>query len=101
MSSRSPMRRGSDWSSSNPEAACARSFLPAGALFALRHRETLINQLLPGPAEDGLFRLLVRWRPDGNARREQPNAEGADGWTALVGPGRALTRVGPRAVIWR
>ena len=35
-------------------------FLPTGALFALRHREILINQLLPGPAEDGLFRLLVR-----------------------------------------
>jgi hypothetical protein len=35
--------------------------LPSGALFALRHQETMINQLLPGPGEDGLFRLLVRW----------------------------------------
>ena len=34
-------------------------FLPTGALFALRHRQTLINQVLPGPAEDGLFRLLM------------------------------------------
>ncbi|WP_415910844.1 GH36-type glycosyl hydrolase domain-containing protein [Oleiharenicola sp. Vm1] len=36
--------------------------LPSGTLFALRHRETLLNQLLPGPAEEGLFRLLVRWQ---------------------------------------
>lgn len=36
--------------------------LPSGTLFALRHRETLLNQLLPGPAEEGLFRLLVRWK---------------------------------------
>ena len=37
-------------------------FLPSGALFALRHNETLLNQLLPGPAEDGLFRLFLRAR---------------------------------------
>ena len=35
-------------------------FLPNGALFALLHGETLINQMLPGPAERGLDRLLVR-----------------------------------------
>ncbi|MFO1447390.1 MAG: hypothetical protein U1F61_04350 [Opitutaceae bacterium] len=51
--------------------------LPSGALFALRHRETLINQVLPGPAEDGLFRLLVR-RYDATG---QPA-----GWAPLVGP---------------
>jgi len=37
-------------------------FLPNGALFALRHGSTLINQLLPGPAEDGLLRLFLRIR---------------------------------------
>ena len=25
--------------------------LPSGALYAFRHRETMLNQLLPGPAE--------------------------------------------------
>jgi cellobiose phosphorylase len=75
-------------------------FLSSGALFALRHRETLINQLLPGPAEDGLFRLLVRWRAGWKAERGEHEAESADGWAALVGPGLAFTRVGPRAVAW-
>lgn len=51
--------------------------LPSGALYALRHRDTLLNQLLPGPAEEGLFRLLVRWRDAGG----QPV-----GWAPLVGP---------------
>lgn len=49
--------------------------LPSGALFALRHGPTLLNQLLPGPVEDGLFRLILRWS-DG-ARR---------GWGPLAGP---------------
>ncbi len=48
----------------------------SGALFAIRHGSTLINQVLPGPAEDGLFRLLLRWRTEG----------GATGWAPLVGP---------------
>lgn len=34
--------------------------LRTGALFALRHGPTLLNQVLPDPAEDGLFRLLLR-----------------------------------------
>ena len=51
--------------------------LPSGALYALRHRDTLLNQLLPGPAEEGLFRLLVRWRDSDG----QPV-----GWAPLVGP---------------
>jgi CRISPR-associated protein Csx3 len=70
-------------------------FLPSGALFALRHRQTLINQLLPGPAEDGLFRLLVRWWASGKGERRA-----ADGWLAVAGPGLAFGRVGPRAVTW-
>ena len=72
-------------------------FLPTGALFSLRHRQTLINQLLPGPAEDGLFRLLVRWR---NAERGAQRTEDGAGWAALVGPGLPFARVGPRAVTW-
>jgi 1,2-beta-oligoglucan phosphorylase len=69
-------------------------FLPTGALFALRHRQTLINQLLPGPAEDGLFRLLVRWRASGTAERR------ANGWASLAGPGLPFERVGPHGVAW-
>ena len=65
-------------------------FLPSGALFALRHRETMINQLLPGPAEDGLFRLLVRWL-DGSSSPV--------GWASLVGPGLAFGSNG-RIATW-
>ncbi len=70
-------------------------FLPTGALFALRHHQTLINQLLPGPAEDGLFRLLARWWTSGKEEGRPP-----DGWAAIVGPGLTFGRVGPRAVTW-
>ena len=55
--------------------------LPSGALFALRHQGTLINQFLPGPAEDGLFRLLLRWR----------TPAGQSGWAPLVGPSVPFT----------
>jgi CRISPR-associated protein Csx3 len=66
-------------------------FLPSGAVFALRHERTLINQLLPCPAEDGLFRLLLRGRSrDGEEARV----------TRLVGAGLAFGRVGPGAVGW-
>ncbi|MBI1736946.1 MAG: cellobiose phosphorylase, partial [Candidatus Rokubacteria bacterium] len=65
-------------------------FLPTGALFALRHDSTLINQVLPGPAEDGLCRLIVRWSA----------ADGDGGWAPLVGPGLAFARSGPLAVTW-
>ena len=54
----------------------AVELLPTGAVFALRHGPTLINQLLPGPAENGLFRLLLRWR---NAQTN------SSGWASLVG----------------
>jgi 1,2-beta-oligoglucan phosphorylase len=43
-------------------AGLRAQFHPGGALHALRHGRLLLNQLLPGPAEDGLFRLLLRWR---------------------------------------
>ena len=75
-------------------------FLPTGALFALRHREILINQLLPGPAEDGLFRLLVRWHVGHRPKREGQLGEGAGGSVTVVGPGHAFGRIGARAVAW-
>jgi CRISPR-associated protein Csx3 len=76
-------------------------FLPTGALYALRHGQTLINQVLPGPAEDGLFRLLVRWRAGRSADAAAPPAAGGgDGWAPLVGPGLAFARLGSRAVAW-
>src|SRR5688572_8376728 len=52
--------------------------LPSGAFFALRCGDTLINQVLPGPADNGLFRLIVRWRDDRG---------GIAGWAPLVGAG--------------
>ena len=65
---------------------------PGGGVFALRHGPTLLNQLLPGPAEEGLFRLLIRWR-------EQEGT--AAGWAPLAGPGLAFEQLGPAAVCWR
>ncbi|HEY5553079.1 MAG TPA: hypothetical protein VIK52_14395 [Opitutaceae bacterium] len=64
--------------------------LPSGALHAIRHRGTLINQLLPGPAEDGLFRLLLRWSA----------ADCRAGWVPLVGPSNPFTRAGPATAAW-
>ena len=63
--------------------------LPTGAVFALRHGPTLLSQLLPGPAEDGLFRLLLRW---------QGTAGG--GWRPLVGPGLEFAHNGKDAATW-
>ena len=64
--------------------------LPSGAVFALRHGPTLLNQMLPGPAEDGLFRLLLRWQ----------GAAGAAGWRSLTGPGLAFAHNGVDAAAW-
>ena len=63
--------------------------LPTGAVFALRHGPTLLNQLLPGPAEDSLFRLLLRWQ----------GAAGG-GWRALVGAGLEFAHNGKDAATW-
>jgi len=64
--------------------------LPCGTLFALRHRETLLNQVLPGPAEEGLFRLLVRWK----------DAAGkVAGWAPLVG--REVDFAADGGPVWR
>ena len=75
-------------------------FLPTGVLFALRHRQTLINQLLPGPAEDGLFRLLVRWQADRTGQSDAARPSPPGGWLPIVGPGLAFGRAGERAVSW-
>ena len=64
--------------------------LPSGAVFALRHGSTLLNQMLPGPAENGLFRLLLRWQ----------GAAGLAGWCPLVGPGLAFAHNGADSAIW-
>lgn len=64
--------------------------LPTGAVFAIRHGSTLLNQFLPGPAEEGLLRLWLRWEEDGAWH-------GAD----LIGPDAAFGRRGANSVIWR
>ena len=61
-----------------------------GSLFALRHERTLINQVLPIPAEDGIFRLLVR--------RHSPS--GAIEWARCVGHGIAHARTGDLSAEW-
>jgi CRISPR-associated protein Csx3 len=75
-------------------------FLPTGVPFALRQRTTLINQLLPGPAEDGWFRLLVRWQADQPGQGDAPRLAPARGWLPIAGPGLAFGRAGTRAVGW-
>lgn len=65
--------------------------LPTGAVFALRHGPTLLNQVLPGPAEDGLFRLLVRWH----------DKTGVAGWSRLVGPGLGFAIAGKETAVWK
>ncbi|PTY02482.1 hypothetical protein DB347_24065 [Opitutaceae bacterium EW11] len=62
-----------------------------GALFAIRHGKTLVNQLLPGPAEEGLFRLLLRWRTDA----------GGSGWAPLVGSGCECAVESGTSAVWR
>lgn len=61
----------------------------SGAPFAIRHGGTLINRLLPGPAEEGIFRLLLRWRAG-----DKPC------WAPLVGSGIAHGRIGKSAIEW-
>jgi CRISPR-associated protein Csx3 len=65
-------------------------FLETGALLAVRHEGTLINQVMPGPAGDGLFRLFVR-----------TFSEGGDTHSAsLVGAGRAFRALDGRRAYW-
>lgn len=64
--------------------------MPGGAPFAFRHGATLINQFLPGPAEDGLFRLILRWRAK----------DGTTGWAPLVGSGVAHRSRSSTSIEW-
>ena len=65
--------------------------LPTGIPFAWRHESTLLNQVLPGPAENGLFRLVLRWR----------DASGAIiGSKSIVAPGERVGRTGPAGAAW-
>jgi CRISPR-associated protein Csx3 len=64
--------------------------LSSGAIHALRHEATLLNQVLPGPAEDGLFRLLVRWR----------SPDGTTGSARLAGAGLSFGRTGAAGAAW-
>lgn len=68
--------------------------LPSGAPYAVRHRGTLINQVLPGPAGEGLFRLYLREHDDGT----EPGARWRS--TRLVGAGIPFTRDANQAT-WR
>jgi hypothetical protein len=61
----------------------------AGALFSFRFGETLINQTLPGPAEDGMSRIVLRVRRPGSSD-----------WGRLTGAGIAHRQRGPRAMEW-
>lgn len=70
--------------------ALRAQILPNGAIHAIRHEDTLINQVLPSPIEDGLFRLLLRWR----------TADGSGGWAPVAGPRCAFAREGPASAIW-
>jgi cellobiose phosphorylase len=72
-------------SASGLEARITRS----GGLYSLGHGPTLINQVLPGPAEDGLSRVILRWR-EGGARR----------WAPLFGSGIGHKKTGPHAMEW-
>ncbi len=63
---------------------------PSGAIHAIRHGTTLINQVLPGPAEDGLFRLILRWKA----------SDGTSGWSQIAGPNVAHRVVGSQSVEW-
>jgi CRISPR-associated protein Csx3 len=71
-------------------AGLRAQFTPAGALFALRHEATLINQLLPSVGEAGLFRFLLRQR----------DGEGVAESVQLVGPGLECA-AGGAAAAWR
>ncbi len=61
----------------------------SGAVYSLRHGPTQINQVLPGPSEDGLSRILLRWR-EGRARS----------WARVAGSGIAHHKQGTRAMEW-
>jgi CRISPR-associated protein Csx3 len=63
--------------------------LPHGELFAIRHGATLINQVLPTPAERGLRRLVLRDR-----------TEGVGTVVDLTGPAVSFAPLAPRQAGW-
>ena len=63
----------------------------AGALFAIRHGPTLVNQLLPAPGEAGLFQLLVRRRG---------GADSPVSWVSLVAPDLAFSTDSKAGAHW-
>lgn len=87
--------------------------LRSGALFAFRHGPTLLNQLLPDPAEAGLFRLLLRVHgPAGGISSSHglvgpgldfAHATGAARWVTAAAPGLQCTttlQLHPRHSAW-
>ena len=72
-------------SSSGLEARITQS----GAVYSLGHGPTLINQVLPGPSEDGLSRILLRWRKGG-----------AQSWARVAGSGLTHHKSGTHAMEW-
>ncbi|ACB77493.1 GH36-type glycosyl hydrolase domain-containing protein [Opitutus terrae] len=78
--------------------------LPSGALFAFRHDTLLLNQLLPGPAEDGLARLLLRWRAAGDetgSARSDGAARQPACWAPLIGSGVSFARLDDTTAVWQ
>ena len=70
----------------NPSGLCLQ-LLPGGELFAIRHGATLINQVLPTPAECGLRRLVLRDR-----------TAGVGAVVELTGPAVPFVPLAPRQV---
>ncbi|HVU36221.1 MAG TPA: hypothetical protein VHE61_22475 [Opitutaceae bacterium] len=77
--------------------------LPTGAVYAIRHGATLINQVLPGPAEDGLFRLWLREFTAAdlaaNVSADQRQTPGSRPLHSLVGAGLPFA-VTPSSARW-
>jgi 1,2-beta-oligoglucan phosphorylase len=62
----------------------------SGAIQAIRCGRTLVNQVIPGPAENGLFRLIARKLAIGVPV----------GWANLVGSGIAFSQTSDRSATW-
>jgi cellobiose phosphorylase len=63
---------------------------PEGAVHSIRHGATLINQVIPGPSEDGFSRLILRWR----------GSDGTSGWAPLAGPTVSHRSLSPTSMEW-
>jgi len=65
--------------------------LPEGEIFAIRHGATLINQVIPTPAERGMHRHVLREHECGGDGRKVID---------LIGDAAAFSRVGKQHVQW-